>query len=177
MQNHWRAIKKARQRLVLCRLMIDMMRTVHGAYAPASEPFGTRRAVFSPGFLFRDGDLLRDGDDSIGFVIAQSRELTATHLEREIRLATGDATMMLAGATGGVGSRESFALFDMLIPPAEWEARGARPEDGLMQRLWGKSEAMQLLRSYIGFVEKKLTTSVDDRSIIRWHTLANKVEE
>ena len=38
---HWRKIKKARQRLVLCRLMIDMMRTVHGAYAPASERFGT----------------------------------------------------------------------------------------------------------------------------------------
>ena len=38
-----------------------------------------------------------------------------------------------------------------------------------MQRLWGKSEAMQLLRSYIGFVEKGLTASVDDRSMIRRH--------
>jgi len=26
--------------------MIDMMRTVHGAYAPASEPFGTRLETF-----------------------------------------------------------------------------------------------------------------------------------
>src|SRR5215469_5872882 len=43
---HWRKIKKARQRLVLCRLMIDMMRTVHGAYAPADEPFGTRLETF-----------------------------------------------------------------------------------------------------------------------------------
>jgi hypothetical protein len=41
------------QRLVLCRLMIDMMRTVHGAYTPASEPFSTRR-----NFLHR---LMRDG--------------------------------------------------------------------------------------------------------------------
>ena len=38
-----------------------------------------------------------------------------------------------------------------------------------MQRLWGKSEAMQLLRRYIGSVEKGLTVSVDDRSIIRRH--------
>jgi hypothetical protein len=45
-QQHWRKIKKARQRLVLCRLMIDVMRTVHGAYAPASEPFGTRLEIF-----------------------------------------------------------------------------------------------------------------------------------
>jgi hypothetical protein len=35
-------IKKERQRLVLCRLMVDIMRTVHGAYTPDSEPFGPR---------------------------------------------------------------------------------------------------------------------------------------
>jgi hypothetical protein len=35
-------IKNERQRLVLCRLMVDIMQTVHGAYAPGSEPFGTR---------------------------------------------------------------------------------------------------------------------------------------
>jgi hypothetical protein len=28
--------------LVLCRLMVDIMRTLHGAYAPVNEPFGTR---------------------------------------------------------------------------------------------------------------------------------------
>ena len=39
-QDHWRKVEKARQRLVLCRLMIDIMRSVHGAYAPAKEPFG-----------------------------------------------------------------------------------------------------------------------------------------
>jgi hypothetical protein len=32
-QDRWRQIKKGPQRLVLCRLMIDLMRTVHGAYA------------------------------------------------------------------------------------------------------------------------------------------------
>ena len=54
--NHWREIKKARQRLVLCRLMIDMMRTVHGAYAPASEPFGTRLKTFFIGLCVALGD-------------------------------------------------------------------------------------------------------------------------
>ena len=44
-QDHWREIRKARQRLVLCRLMIDIMRTVHGAYAPVNEPFGGRRRL------------------------------------------------------------------------------------------------------------------------------------
>src|SRR5215472_3489781 len=78
---------------------------------------------------------------------------------------------MLTGAAGRVGSRERYALFNMLIPPAEWEERDARPEDALMQSLSGKSEAMQLLRRYIGSVEKGLTVSVDNRSIIRRHVV------
>jgi hypothetical protein len=49
------------------------------------------RATLSPGFLFRDDNLLRDDDDRIGFVVAQSGELTARHLGREILLAPGDA--------------------------------------------------------------------------------------
>jgi len=31
---------------VLCRLMIDIMRSLHGAYAPAAEPFGSRLETF-----------------------------------------------------------------------------------------------------------------------------------
>ena len=38
-----------------------------------------------------------------------------------------------------------------------------------MQWLSGKSEAMQLLRRYLGSVEKGLTVSFDNRSIIRRH--------
>ena len=45
-QDQWHKIKNRRQRLVLCRLMIDLMRGVHTAYAPASEPFGTRLETF-----------------------------------------------------------------------------------------------------------------------------------
>ena len=50
-------IKKERQRLVLCRLMVDMMRTVHGAYAPVSEPFGTRIETFFIGLCVAIGDM------------------------------------------------------------------------------------------------------------------------
>src|ERR1700747_3677321 len=45
-QTSWHRIKAARQRMVLCRLMIDIMRGLHGTYAPASEPFGTRLETF-----------------------------------------------------------------------------------------------------------------------------------
>ena len=45
-QHYRNEIKAARQRLVLCRLMIDIMRNLHGAYAPATELFGTRLETF-----------------------------------------------------------------------------------------------------------------------------------
>src|SRR6516225_2313673 len=56
-QDHWRKIRNARQRLVLCRLMVDIMRTLHGAYAPVSEPFGTRLETFFIGLCVAIGDM------------------------------------------------------------------------------------------------------------------------
>jgi AraC-like DNA-binding protein len=146
--------------------------TFHASVKPIFPELRIVRAGLSPGLLFRDDDLLRDNDDRIGFVVAASGELTARHLEREVPLAPGDATMMLMGATGGVGSRENFVLFDMLISPAEWEARGARHEDLLMQRLWGRSETMQLLRRYIGSLDRSgLAAFRNDHTIVRRHVI------
>jgi hypothetical protein len=56
-QDRWRKIAQARHRLVLCRMMIDIMRTVHGAYAPAGEPFGARLEKFFIGLCIAVGDL------------------------------------------------------------------------------------------------------------------------
>jgi hypothetical protein len=50
-------IKAARQRLVLCRLMIDIMRSLHGAYAPATEPFGGRLETFFIGICVALGEM------------------------------------------------------------------------------------------------------------------------
>ena len=163
MQNQ--AIGEWREQYARCCLRVDF-EPLHGATVSASvksilPELRTAQAALSAGFLFRDDDLLRDGNDSLEVIVAQSPELNVTHQGREIRLAPGDATMMQASATGRVGSRESFGFLEAVISSAEWEARGARPEDGLMQRLWGKSEAMQLLRCYFGSVEKGLTASFE----------------
>ena len=56
-QDRRREIQKGPQRLVLCRLMIDLMRTVHGAYAPVSESFGTRLETFFIGLCVAVGDI------------------------------------------------------------------------------------------------------------------------
>jgi hypothetical protein len=56
-QDRGRKIEKAQQRLVLCHLIIDIMRTVHGTYAPADEPFGTRLETFFVGLCVAIGDM------------------------------------------------------------------------------------------------------------------------
>jgi biotin operon repressor len=59
----WRLKKRdleppsARRKLVLCRLMIDLVRTVDGPYAPAGEPFGTRMESFLIGLCIAIGDI------------------------------------------------------------------------------------------------------------------------
>ena len=80
-QDHWRKIKKARQRVVLCRLMIDMMRTVHGAYAPASEPFGTSLETFFIALCVALGDI--DGKPfSVAKIAAYMRVPRTTVIRR-----------------------------------------------------------------------------------------------
>jgi hypothetical protein len=55
--DHRHKIKKAGQILVLCRLMIDVMRTVHCTYAPASERFGTHLETFFIALCVAIGDI------------------------------------------------------------------------------------------------------------------------
>jgi hypothetical protein len=50
-------ITAARQRLVLCRLMIDIMRSLHGTYAPTTEPFGSRLETFFIGLCAALGEI------------------------------------------------------------------------------------------------------------------------
>src|SRR6516225_12405281 len=50
-------IKNAPQRLVLCRLMIDIMRNLHVTYAPSTEPFGSRLETAFVGLCVAVGDM------------------------------------------------------------------------------------------------------------------------
>ena len=61
--------------------MIDMMRTVHGAYAPASEPFGTRLETFYVALCVALGDI--DGKPfSVAKIAAYMRVPRTTVIRR-----------------------------------------------------------------------------------------------
>jgi hypothetical protein len=84
-QDRWHQIKKGPQRLVLCRLMIDLMREVHGAYAPVSEPFGARLETFFIGLCVAIGDI--DGKPfSVAKIAAYMRVPRSTVIRRLARL-------------------------------------------------------------------------------------------
>src|SRR4051794_24198432 len=56
-QSRWHGIRAARQRLVLCRLMVDIMRSLHGTYAPAGESFGGRLETLFVGLCVALGEI------------------------------------------------------------------------------------------------------------------------
>ena len=80
-QDHWHKVRYARQRLALCRLMVDIMRTVHGAYAPFNEPFGARLETFFIGLCVAIGDM--DGKPfSVAKIAAYMRVPRTTVIRR-----------------------------------------------------------------------------------------------
>jgi hypothetical protein len=130
------------------------------------------RTRLGPGFVFRDEELVRDGDDNFGFLISQSRALDAAHEGREIRLGPGDATMMQASGPGRAGSRGSFGFVEVMIPPSEWDARSTRPDEAIMRRLPRRSEALQLLRGYLRTLEKsRFDAFAEAREIVSRHVI------
>jgi hypothetical protein len=76
-------IKAARQRLVLVRLMIDIMRNLHGAYAPSDEPFGTRLETFFVGFCVALGDI--EGKPFSASKIAAYLHMPRTTVNRRLK--------------------------------------------------------------------------------------------
>jgi len=140
------------------------------SFVPIFDALRIARSAFSPGFTFRDKDLVKDGDDAFGLVISGSRSLDITHQGRDLSLGLGDATLMHISATGSVGSRQNFGYIGMMIPHSEFEIRGARPDDTVMRRLPRRSEALQLLRSYVRSLERRrLGASAEVREAIRRH--------
>ena len=106
------------------------------------------------------------------FIVAQCGELNITQQGREVRLRPGDATIMQASATGRVGSRERFGFLQVLVSSAEWDTRGSRADDALMQHIDSNSDVLKLLRGYIKSLERSaLATSVKGREIVRRHML------
>jgi AraC-like DNA-binding protein len=146
--------------------------TFDASVKPIFPEIGIIRTKCSPGIIFRDDDLLRDGNNSFEVIFAQSQELNITHQGCEIRLRPGDATIMQASVTGRVGARRRFSFLEILVSSADWETRGCRACDALMQHIDTYSGALKLLRGYVRSLESnRIAMSVEGRGIVRRHIL------
>jgi len=168
-------VREWREQYARCCLRVDFGplpgTTFHASVKPIFPELGIIRTASSPGFVFRDEDLLQDGNDSFELIVAQSQELDIAHRGREIRLGPGDATIMQASATGRVGSRERFGFLEVLVSSAEWDRRACRA-DALRQHIGFNSSVLKLLRGYIRSLERSaIATSVEGREIVRRHML------
>jgi hypothetical protein len=169
-------IREWREQFARRCLRVDFEPLVGSAFHALVKPIFPElriiRTASSPGFVFRDEDLVRDGNDSFEFIVALSQELNVTHQGREIRLRPGDATIMQASAIGRVGSRERFGFLEVLVSSAEWAKRGCRANDAVMEHIGSNSGVLKLLRGYIRSLENSaLASSVKGREIVSRHML------
>lgn len=139
---------------------------------PIFEELRVVRSRLSAGRSLRDEELVKDGDDSLSLLISLSRDICIDHQGREQRLGVGDATLLHVCATGSVGSRQDFEFIPILIPYPELVERGVRLDDAVMQRMPRRSEALQLLRSYVLTLEKgRICAGSELREPIRQHII------
>jgi len=129
------------------------------------------RTVLSPGFTFRDEELVKDsGGDAFSLVLSRSKSLEVAQRGHEVRLGYGDATLLHVGETGHVGSSEDFEFIVQMIPYAEVATRGACLDGAVTQRLPAQTEALQLLCSSIRTLERrKLPVSKEACEVVHRH--------
>jgi AraC-like DNA-binding protein len=157
-------------------LKLDFEPFSHAPFRASFEPIldGTRfvRAEFSPGLTIRSKELVKDGDDAYGLVISRSRKLDVAQRGRELRLGRGEATLLRVSAPGIVGSREHFKFETLMMPSAELERHAAGLDTVIAQRVSRRSEALQLLYSYLRSLEKyRLGRWAEGHEIIRQHII------
>jgi AraC-like DNA-binding protein len=131
------------------------------------------RTALSPGFTFRDKELVRDtGAEAFSLIFSRSKNLDVAQCGREVRLRRGDATLLHVAETGHVGSYQPFEIVAQIIPQTELVARGANLDAGVARRLPARTEALHLLRGYIGSIERrKSALSAETSETARRHVI------
>jgi AraC-like DNA-binding protein len=130
------------------------------------------RSTLSPGLLFRDRKMARDGDDNVSLVVSLSRVLSISHRKREACLARNEAIIFQADAPGSAGTRQRLAVLEVSIAQQEWEARNTRPGDVLMNVINRNSQTLALLLGYIRALAKTgMPSAAKARHLVSCHLI------
>jgi AraC-like DNA-binding protein len=130
------------------------------------------RSTLSPGLLFRDRKMVRDGDDNVSLVVSLGRALSVRHRKREACLARNEAIIFQADAPGSAGTRQRLSVLEVSIAQREWEARNTRPGDMLMNVINRNSQTLSLLLGYIRVLPKTgLLSTAKARDLVGCHLI------
>lgn len=130
------------------------------------------RSVLSPGLLFRDRKMIRDGDDNVSLVVSLGCALSISHRKSEACLARNEAILLQADAPGSAGTRQQFAVLEVSIAQREFEARNTRPDDMLMNVINRNSQPLALLLRYIrALVKTELPSAARARQLVSNHLI------
>lgn len=114
----------------------------------------TVRTTLSPGLVFRDRQMVRDGNDNVNLAVSFEDDLNLCQLGREVCLRRHEATVMQADTPGTAGTRRQFNVLEISIPQPEWRSRGCHPGDVLMKVINRNSESLRLLLGYAKLLGK-----------------------
>ena len=110
---------------------------------------------FSAGTVVNCPEAMKGGNDMFSLWIANSSGVYCEHLGHgRHRIDRGEAALTRDDAQMRAGSPAGFKGITVEIPRAEFEDRGIRPDDIVMQRLSRRNEALVLLRAYLQVLGK-----------------------
>jgi len=105
--------------------------------------------------FIRTPEHVKAGDDGFKFVISIANGTHHEQLGRHLQLRRGEATLVRGDEPCSNGSPTGFRGTAVVMPQAEFEARGIRPDDAVMQRMSSQCEALRLLQSYLRSLETR----------------------
>ena len=112
------------------------------------------RTALSPGLVFRDRGMVRDGNDNINLAVSFEHDFHLSQRGREVCLGRNEATIMQANAPGTAATRRRFEVLEVSISYREWAARTPHPDDLLMRVIDRNSEGLKLLLGYVRVLAK-----------------------
>ena len=170
-------VREWREQYARCCLRVDFEplpgTTFHASVKPIFPELRIIRAASSPGFVFRDEDLLRDGNDSFELLIAQSRtnlrQASGTRYTAWLRRRDDDAGSARPARRLTRAVRVTWRCW---FHPKNGTHAAAVPTTRLCNTIGSNSDALKLLRGYIRSLESSaLASSVEGRVIVRRHML------
>jgi AraC-like DNA-binding protein len=140
----------------ICRHLFKLDFKPHESsdFSAAIEPFLDApegmciRLGLSPGAIYRDRELARDGVDSLTLIIFERGSGHVEHMGQEADIPQGGVTLLRNCEPGRLSSLRARSVIGVVLPPDTLLKSGAIPDRLLAQR-WADTPTLKLLRSYL----------------------------